>query len=233
MCTLQPAFHQVALIIVWWWYTAGGGRGEASGAATTHHSITGGETKQSLAVSFCLPDIQLIMPSCVSRTAGDGALTVPVLITGKRAPERWDASWHLGLILTSINTSRGSPWSDYRREWRRNRNVGKQGGWKEEEEEREERAEDWIYRWCTKGEEKKGGEKSSWMMKGVSRSCSEGGWWPRRLSGVHGPAAVGPNDGGHRYTPRWGPMPVINTTWWGVWAPSDVHQNGICFFPLF
>lgn len=68
------------------------------------------------------------MPSCVSRTAGSWVLTVPVLITGRRAPERWDASWHPGLILTSINTSRGSPWSDYRREWRRNRKVGKQGG---------------------------------------------------------------------------------------------------------
>lgn len=70
----------------------------------------------------------LIMPSCVSGTAGSWVLTVPVLITGSRAPERWDASWHPGLILTSINTSRGSPWSDYRREWIRNRNEGKQLG---------------------------------------------------------------------------------------------------------
>lgn len=70
----------------------------------------------------------LIMPSCVSGTVGSRVLTVPVLITGRRAPERWDASWHPGLILTSINTSRGSPWSDYRREWIRSRNVGKQEG---------------------------------------------------------------------------------------------------------
>lgn len=70
-------------------------------------------------------------------------------------------------------------------------------------------------------------------MKGVSHSCSEGGWWQRCLSEVHRPAGVGPNDGGHWHTPQWGRMPVINTTWWGVWVPSDVHQNGICFFPSF
>lgn len=106
-----------------------GRRGEASGAVATYRipqQVV--EQSKSWTVSFFFPDIQLIMPSCVSRTAGNGALTVPVLITGKRAPERWDASWHLGLILTSINTSRGSLWSDYRREWWRNRNVGKQGG---------------------------------------------------------------------------------------------------------
>lgn len=69
-------------------------------------------------------------------------------------------------------------------------------------------------------------------MKGVSLGCLEGGWWQRRLSGVHRPAAVGPNDGGHRHTPWWGRMPVINTTWWGVWVPSDVHQNGMFFSSL-
>lgn len=67
-------------------------------------------------------------------------------------------------------------------------------------------------------------------MKRVSHSCSEGGWWQRRLSGVRRPTAMGPNDGGHRHTPQWGRMPLINTTWWGVWVSSDVHQNGICFF---
>ena len=96
------------------------------------HTITGGGLWQEFNNFFPLLFPLFIRAAhyalmWVSRS-GTLDLTVPVLITGKRAPERWDASWHPGLILTSINTSRGSPWSDYRRGWIRSRNVGKQEG---------------------------------------------------------------------------------------------------------
>lgn len=51
----------------------------------------------------------------------------------------------------------------------------------------------------------------------------------KHLSEVHKPAAAGPNDGGHWQAIRYRRLAVINTTWWGVWVPSDVHQNGIYF----
>lgn len=169
------------------------------------------------------------MLSRVSGTAGSWVLTLPFLVTGRRAPERWDASWHPGLILTSINTSRGSPWSDYRGEWIRSR---KSRETREEGKREREGAEEWT--WVMKemkereGREGKGEQNKQGDEGGVLVGAG-GGWWQQHLSGVHKPAAVGLNDGGHWHTARWGRLAVINTTWWGVWVPSDVHQNGICF----
>lgn len=145
------------------------------------HTITGGRLWQEFNIFF-LPFFLylyalLIMPSCESRAAGRWVLTVPVLITGKRAPERWDASWHPGLILTSINTSRGSPWSDYRRGWIRSRNVGKQEGRWGLEESEGGRGQRNGHRW--EREDRKRGEQSDEMMKGGGQRRS-GGWWQRR-----------------------------------------------------
>lgn len=129
--------------------------------------ITGAGTRQEFNYFFFFLYLYalLIMPSCVSATAGSWVLTVPVLITGRRAPERWDASWHPGLILTSINTGRGSPWSDYRREWIRNRNVGKQEG-------REGGVGEKGRGMDLGGERRRGGAGKGEMMRGGSRRCS-------------------------------------------------------------
>lgn len=108
-----------------------------------------------------------------------GVLTVPVLITAGRAPERWDASWHPRPILTSINTSRRSPWSDYRREWIRNGNTvetrreGREGGEVEEGGSRGDTTqESATKRWRSK-RRKRGqgrGMVKQWDDEG-------GGWW--------------------------------------------------------
>lgn len=93
-------------------------------------TITGGSTRKEFNSFFflCFSYLytRLIMPSSVSGPAGVWVLTEPVLITGRPAPERWDLSWHPGLTLASINIGRGSPWSDYRREWIQRGNVEKQ-----------------------------------------------------------------------------------------------------------
>jgi len=145
------------------------------------------------------------MPSSVSNTVGFWVLAVPVLITGWRAPERWDSSWHPGLILTSINTSRGSPWSDYTRGWiknkmQRNKRGGKGvgGGC---EDGRGGHIGDKAR--IEGGQER--GERSSWMMKGGGWRWWWWWWWglmTAALVRVHKPAAVGPNDGGHWHAIR-------------------------------